>query len=133
MQIAYALNNLMSVSEIDATVTMDFFFRIYWVDQRLNFPELWDELANSKPTLLADGLELSYFLRDDDQPLRIWMPDIYFNNGKESHVLVETVRLRPGGMIFWSRHFVATLQQSLFGKSIMLKLAVRCHASLDCD
>jgi len=111
----------MSVSEIDATVTMDFFFRIYWVDQRLNFPDLWTALAETAPSLLVDGIELSYFL-NDEEPLRIWRPDVYFNNGKETYFLAETVRLRPGGMIFWSRHAVSTLQQSLFGMFILLPI-----------
>ena len=116
IQIAFALNNLMSVSEIESTVTMDFFFRIYWVDQRLNVPALWDALTEVKPTILTDGIHLEQLIRDDAQPLRIWLPDIYFNNGKELHTMAETIRVRPGGMFFWSRHVVATLQQSLFGK-----------------
>ncbi len=116
VRLAYKINNLMSVAEIEMTATIDFFFRIYWVDQRFNFPELWELLADSKPELLLDGIELRDMIRDVSNPLKVWMPNIYMTNAKEVSFLAETIRLRPGGMVFWSRHAVATLQQPGFGK-----------------
>lgn len=110
----------MLVSEIESYAQMDFFFRTYWVDPRINIPELWDVLAEIKPTLLVDGIEIKEFLRDAADPLRVWQPDIYLADSKETKIMVETVRLRPGGVIFWSRKAVATLQQSLFGTILYL-------------
>lgn len=119
VRVAYAFNNLISISEIESTVTIDFFFRNFWMDQRLNMPELWSALSKTKPTLLIDGIELTTFIRDPTDPLRIWLPDLYFANGNDYYSTAETIRLRPGGIIFWSRHMVAVFQQSLFSKKIL--------------
>ena len=51
-------NNLIGISEVDSSVGMDFFYRLYWVDQRFNFATLWADLADSKPSLLKDGVEI---------------------------------------------------------------------------
>jgi len=116
VRVAYKFNNLMSVAEIDMTATIDFFFRLYWVDERFNMPELWDTMARDKPELILDGIELGNLIRDRANPLAIWMPNIYITNAKQIDFMAETIRLRPGGLMFWSRHAVATLQQSRFSK-----------------
>jgi hypothetical protein len=115
VRVAYKINNLMSVAEVDMTATIDFFFRLYWVDQRFNLPQLWEALAADKPAIVADGIELRDMIRDLNSPLKVWLPNIYLTNGKDMQFLAETIRVRPGGMMFWSRHTVATLQQPRFG------------------
>lgn len=106
----------MSVAEIDMTVTIDFFFRLYWVDQRFNMPEFWETMARDRPQIISDGVELVQMINDWSNPLQLWRPDVYITNAKQVDTLAETVRLRPGGIVFWSRHTVATLQQSRFSK-----------------
>lgn len=73
----------------------------------------------SRPLLLAAGIELSEMVRNEN-PLNIWLPDLFLTTGKDVSVLDETIRLRPGGVMFWSRHVVATIQENGFRKCISL-------------
>ena len=96
---------------------LDFFFRLYWIDERLNIPSLWEALADTNVDWLAgDGTELKAMIRDDNNPLNIWLPDIHFADGQTVDFQEETITLRPNGVMFWSRHTVATLQQPGFCK-----------------
>lgn len=64
------------MSQVDSTVTMDFFFRLYWVDPRLNMTALWKVLPK---TVAAAGVDLSEVLnvQDVNGPTpNIWMPGI---------------------------------------------------------
>lgn len=120
-------NNLMAISEVDSSVVMDFFYRLYWVDQRFNFPSLWEDLSKTKPSLLIDGIEMQMFIRDDSENLRVWLPDVYLKDAKELNVMVETIRIRPGGLIFWSRQVVATIQQAHFSEYCGWSEVVKPH------
>jgi len=35
---SFQFNSMMALSELEGTVTVDFFWRIYWIDARLNMP-----------------------------------------------------------------------------------------------
>ena len=35
---SFQVNGMMSLSELEGTATFDFFWRIYWLDQRMNMP-----------------------------------------------------------------------------------------------
>jgi hypothetical protein len=37
----FLLNSLISVNEIEGTVTLDFFFKLQWIDPRWVIPNLW--------------------------------------------------------------------------------------------
>lgn len=63
------------VSELDMDYSMDCYFRQYWRDSRLSF------MGPIK------SLSLSIKMLE-----RIWRPDTYFYNGKQSYVHTITVR-----------------------------------------
>jgi hypothetical protein len=113
-----ALNNLIAVNEIDSTVTLDFFFRLYWTDPRLSMPALWQRLPIQ---LRLSGIDISQLVGVQDvqngtQP-GIWMPDIYFPDTIDQQVDAYLIRLYPGGYVEWSRHYTATFVQATFDYS----------------
>ena len=118
LYVAFSFNNLMDVSELEGTVTMDFYFRLYWTDERLNFPSLWDAIQyNTSNSFLVDtGIDITELIRANEDNLRMWLPDTHFVDGKDIQYLSETITIRPYGVMFWSRHTVATLQQPGFCK-----------------
>ncbi|XP_063224961.1 gamma-aminobutyric acid receptor alpha-like [Bacillus rossius redtenbacheri] len=78
------------ISEVDMTYSMDCYFRQSWVDRRLSFRGDKDTLALSI-SMLA----------------RIWKPDTYFYNGKQSYLHTITtpnkfVRLHQDGRVLYS-------------------------------
>uniref|UniRef100_A0A1B0GMY0 Neurotransmitter-gated ion-channel ligand-binding domain-containing protein n=1 Tax=Phlebotomus papatasi TaxID=29031 RepID=A0A1B0GMY0_PHLPP len=78
------------ISEVDMTYSMDCYFRQSWVDRRLAFHAAQDTLALSI-SMLA----------------RIWKPDTYFYNGKQSYLHTITtpnkfVRLHQDGRVLYS-------------------------------
>ncbi|XP_052871902.1 gamma-aminobutyric acid receptor alpha-like [Anopheles cruzii] len=78
------------ISEVDMTYSMDCYFRQSWVDRRLEFSGAQDTLALSISML---G--------------RIWKPDTYFYNGKQSYLHTITtpnkfVRLYQDGRVLYS-------------------------------
>ena len=111
----------MDVSELEGTVTMDFYFRLYWTDERLNFPSYWESVYynTSNPWMVTEGVDITRLVRWEGNPLLMWLPDIHFVDGKSVSVLEETINIRPGGLVFWSRHTVADIQQPGFGMYIV--------------
>ncbi|XP_055907991.1 gamma-aminobutyric acid receptor alpha-like [Eupeodes corollae] len=78
------------ISEVDMTYSMDCYFRQSWVDKRLAFQGAQDTLALSV-SMLA----------------RIWKPDTYFYNGKQSYLHTITtpnkfVRIYQDGRVLYS-------------------------------
>ncbi|XP_034108776.1 gamma-aminobutyric acid receptor alpha-like [Drosophila albomicans] len=78
------------ISEVDMTYSMDCYFRQSWVDKRLAFEGGQDTLALSV-SMLA----------------RIWKPDTYFYNGKQSYLHTITtpnkfVRIYQNGRVLYS-------------------------------
>ncbi|XP_059216610.1 gamma-aminobutyric acid receptor alpha-like isoform X2 [Stomoxys calcitrans] len=78
------------ISEVDMTYSMDCYFRQSWVDKRLAFKGAQDTLALSV-SMLA----------------RIWKPDTYFYNGKQSYLHTITtpnkfVRIHQDGRVLYS-------------------------------
>ncbi|XP_077296624.1 gamma-aminobutyric acid type A receptor subunit Grd [Arctopsyche grandis] len=79
------------ISEVDMTYSMDCYFRQSWVDKRLAFR------ADAKETL---ALSISMLKK-------IWKPDTYFYNGKQSYLHTITtpnkfVRLYQDGRVLYS-------------------------------
>lgn len=118
--ISIQVNSLIKLDELEETATMDLFFRVYWEDPRMHMPGLWDILNITSPDLLEVGIDLTQLIRNQDSPLNVWLPDLYMVNIKDSMWLDETIRMQPGGVFFWSRHVVATIAQSQFGKQFVL-------------
>ncbi|KAI4477987.1 hypothetical protein M0802_014622 [Mischocyttarus mexicanus] len=78
------------ISEVDMTYSMDCYFRQSWVDRRLAF-------QGGKETL---ALSISMLAK-------IWKPDTYFYNGKQSYLHTITspnkfVRLYQDGRVLYS-------------------------------
>jgi len=84
-----------------------------FVDSIDGFRSMWEALNKTRPLLLNAGIELAQMVRNQE-PLNIWLPDLFLTTAKEVNVLDETIRVRPGGSMFWSRHIVATIQENGF-------------------
>lgn len=85
------------------TYSMDCYFRQSWVDRRLEFKGAHDTLALSISML---G--------------RIWKPDTYFYNGKQSYLHTITtpnkfVRLYQDGRVLYSSRWVENLRFQVYG------------------
>lgn len=48
-----ALDNLNNVDDVEATVTIDLYYRIYWTDPRINLPDLFNY---TNPECTTEGL-----------------------------------------------------------------------------
>ena len=106
----------MDIDEIAGTVTLDFYWRLVWDDKRIVIPDLADYLASYNPYMLADGVEISPYVRSNNDALNVYLPIAHFVDGVDIQVLEETILYKPTGRMFWSRHVVATLQQPSFSK-----------------
>lgn len=104
----YAINNLISVDDIRSQVTLDFYFRLSWQDPRIYLPDIW---TNLNPETQLDGIAISNYVLNDANPLNIWLPDLYFIDATEENIIVQTIKLRPYGNLYWSRHYQITLAQ----------------------
>lgn len=106
-----SLNNLFSVNELDGSVTLDFLYRLSWRDPRWDIPDLWPNLHD---LLSIEGLNIDTYVRDSSNPLKLWLSDNVLPDTASSEILSEVIRLKPGGIIYWSRHIKATLAQPFF-------------------
>ena len=90
----FEFNNLVSVNELENTVTVDFFYRLWWQDIRWNLTEeFWAEVPVS---VFYDGIELHALTFDTDEVLPYWRPDLHFIDVKEVETFAVLVKLRPG-------------------------------------
>mmetsp|Transcript_24513 Transcript_24513/g.22271 ORF Transcript_24513/g.22271 Transcript_24513/m.22271 type:complete len:546 (+) Transcript_24513:42-1679(+) len=110
-----SLNNLIQVDELDSSVRLDFYFRLYWTDPRLNMSALWNVMPNQAAVA---GVDVSQILgipnvNGGDQP-GIWLPDIFFPDAVDQQVTNYLLRLHPNGYMEWSRHFTITLLENSF-------------------
>jgi hypothetical protein len=64
--------------------------------------------------LSVEGLNIDAYVRDGGNPLKLWLSDNVFPDTATSEILSEVIRLKPGGIIYWSRHIKATLAQPFF-------------------
>ncbi|XP_059487386.1 gamma-aminobutyric acid receptor alpha-like isoform X2 [Neocloeon triangulifer] len=90
VEVDMVVRSMGPISEVDMTYSMDCYFRQTWVDRRLAF-------KGSKETL---ALSISMLMR-------IWKPDTYFYNGKQSYLHTITtpnkfVRLYQDGRVLYS-------------------------------
>lgn len=85
---------------------MDCYFRQSWVDRRLAFTYPKTRKGDSPAETLALSISML---------ARIWKPDTYFYNGKQSYLHTITtpnkfVRLYPDGRVLYSSRYVFWLQ-----------------------
>jgi hypothetical protein len=104
------LNNLILVDEIAGLVKLDFIYRVSWIDPRWKIPEMWQYI---KPEIAREGITITDLVRSSN-PLELWLSDNTFYDETESTVLVEAIRFKPEGSMYWTRHFVMTIAQPGF-------------------
>lgn len=109
----FVLNNLIAVDELENTATLDFYYRNYWNDSRWNIPELWDAMDSGTT---KEGFEI-FYLTQLIPPLRVWLPDVEFQDVVDYTIVAQTIKLHPGGHLYWSRHFKVKLMQPNFDYS----------------
>jgi hypothetical protein len=110
VSIGIVINNFIAVDDVTTTINMDFWYRNIWTDPRWNLPEeAWQYL---NPIALIEGLDITEYFNNQNNPLQIWVPDIVFYEGVALDVLAEMLKLFPNGTLFWSRHFVVTLTEA---------------------
>ena len=106
--VGLVLNNLILVEDLTTSFSMDFYLRLTWIDSRLNMPYLFDQL---NPAATIEGLDITGYVRNEGNPLNIWIPDVVFLEIVEQDVIAEFLKLYPNGTIFWSRHIAGTFEE----------------------
>ncbi|ODM96202.1 Gamma-aminobutyric acid receptor alpha-like, partial [Orchesella cincta] len=92
VEINIMVRSMGPISEVDMTYSMDMYFRQSWIDKRLAYSVVWNKAT----------LALSISMLE-----RIWKPDTYFYNGKQSYLHTITtpnkfVRLYQDGRVLYS-------------------------------
>eukprot|EP01035_Chromulina_nebulosa_P030117 gene30117-39990_t len=93
-----ALDNLINVDDVGASITLDLYFRLYWTDPRINLPDLF---KYTNPECTTEGIDITSYIRNPVTPLNFWLPDVFFYVISEYSVVAE----------FWSRHLTLTIPQ----------------------
>nr|KAG5689431.1 hypothetical protein BaRGS_012253 [Batillaria attramentaria] len=101
VEVDVVLNTLGPVNELDMEMSASFYFRQQWQDPRLAF----SAFSRMNTSLLLNHRRVD----------SLWLPDIYFSQGKkeESHdVTVPNllIRLHPDGTILYSQRLTVTFQ-----------------------
>ena len=98
VNLTFHIEGIPHISEVDMEIKVDFYLRQQWIDHRLKFefPE-----------------HLEYIPLTEDFGSRIWFPDTFFQNEKDSFVHSATVnnvffRWYPNGRILMSRRMTLT-------------------------
>ncbi|GLV35752.1 Glycine receptor [Carabus blaptoides fortunei] len=107
------------ISEVEMTYSMDCYFRQSWVDQRLAF------LGDTNQTL---ALSISMLAR-------IWKPDTYFYNGKQSYLHTITtpnkfVRLYQDGRVLYSSRIDELFFERMYFGPVTI---IRLHVYIESD
>ncbi len=63
---------------------MDFYWRLWWQDNRLAMPVFWNSVS---PAMRKAGIELTMLLTNDS--VGMWLPDIRFHDVTEVDYVVE--------------------------------------------
>lgn len=102
------INNFMGVDDLKATISLDFYWRLQWSDPRLNFPDMWKYM---NPEIYKEGLDITNYIRDIQNPLLYWLPDIAFYQVLDMNMVAELIKVYQNGTLYWSRHVVATFAE----------------------
>eukprot|EP00603_Paraphysomonas_imperforata_P003530 CAMPEP_0114413612 /NCGR_PEP_ID=MMETSP0103-20121206/948_1 /TAXON_ID=37642 ORGANISM="Paraphysomonas imperforata, Strain PA2" /NCGR_SAMPLE_ID=MMETSP0103 /ASSEMBLY_ACC=CAM_ASM_000201 /LENGTH=460 /DNA_ID=CAMNT_0001581699 /DNA_START=129 /DNA_END=1511 /DNA_ORIENTATION=+ len=114
VSVRFEFNNLIMVNELDNTVSLDFFYRLWWQDVRWNLTkEFWNEV----PLSVYYDIEMYSYLFESENALPMWRPDLHFIDIFDINEEAGLFKLRPEGQIYWSRHIIATILQPDFDLS----------------
>ena len=94
MEVNIAVRSMGPVDELSQTFTLDCYFRQFWTDDRLTFNSTTSQL---------DELAMNWAFLN-----KIWRPDTFIFNGKDSYLHKMTVpnrfiRISPMGRISYSQ------------------------------
>eukprot|EP01038_Epipyxis_sp_PR26KG_P010601 gene10601-14241_t len=103
-------NNLISVSDLQQSFTFDCYFRLFWYDNRYSINKLFSKVNTDAA---RNGLEMIDIIKTSGE-LLVWKPDIIFVDATEETIFAESLRLKPNGLIIWTRHIVVTLSEANF-------------------
>ena len=97
------------IDAVAGTVSLDFYLRLIWRDNRFSMPLFWEKMS---PQARSAGIEITLLLFTGD--VSMWRPDVRFHDATQLEYLVETIRINSTNDIFWSRHTVGTFMQPKF-------------------
>ena len=73
------------IDAVGGTVSMDFYLRLYWQDNRLSMPLFWEQMS---PTVRKNGIDLTqYFAANPGNSF--WLPDVRFHDAQNLNYLVQ--------------------------------------------
>lgn len=107
--IQVVVNNLISVDDITSSMTMDMYLRLSWTDSRWNMPGLFRHL---NPECALDGVDVTQFVRNANNALNVWLPDVVFTDDTNDVLISELIKIKPKGVFYWSRHRASTFAES---------------------
>lgn len=111
----YNLNNLVEVDEIEGVAEVNFYWRITWYDERWNMTAMWSALKD--PTISQLGFEIYSMTEDENDMLRLWVPDLMFEQLVDLNIFANTMKIFPNGKLYWSRLVTVRLAQPGFDYS----------------
>lgn len=82
------INNLHEVDAVSGTVTIDFYLRLYWRDNRFNMPLFWEKLDQQAQ---GYGVEITKLIDLGGTP--IWLPDLHFHDAASLDVIIDVSSL----------------------------------------
>ena len=91
ISVQIVLNNLISIDEIRGIVQLDIYFRFSWVDYRWDIPDLWKYV---KTPMMQQGFDILPLISDTSNPLRIWVPELMFQEAVDFKSIAETFKLQ---------------------------------------
>lgn len=107
----FALNNLIQIDEIQGTATLDFHFRLSWVDPRWILPD--DLFTKLDDGVYYEGIDVMSLASDINLPLYIWSPkDVIFKDIIDSYMNGETLK------VLNSQYVIVLLTNYLFSHSL---------------
>lgn len=108
VSIGITLNSLVFVDAVQSQMTLDYFLKLQWQDPRWFMPGLFQHL---NPEATHEGFDITLYINNQNAPLNIWLPDIFFYETASTSQFAELLKIYPNGTIYWSRQFQATLTE----------------------
>ena len=105
----------MNVDDVGSAFTIDIYLRIYWIDPRININSIFgngiNPEVNTEGFLLPNmyhyyflfryfiikcvGIDITNYIRNPNNALSFWLPDIVFYSITDSSQIVEFVKIFP--------------------------------------
>lgn len=74
------------MNAVARSVTLDFYLRLYWRDDRFDMPVFWAKMSNS---VRSNGFEITKLIDPNLGKIPFWLPDIRFHDAASIDAIVQ--------------------------------------------